>query len=76
LSVKARMPLEDVIALRGEPPRERLRMREDGIVAGVIVDLGEGGRRGKNRAEQNGSGRRKYPDQRGHADLSYRIGSV
>jgi hypothetical protein len=76
LGVKARMPLEDVIALRGEPPRERFRMREDGVVASVVVYLGEGGRRGKNRAEQNGSGCRKYPDQRAHADLSYRIGWV
>jgi hypothetical protein len=49
-------------------------MREDGIVASVVVDLGEGRRRSKNRAEQHGSGRRKYPDQRGHPDLSYRIG--
>ena len=76
LCVKARMPLENVVALRGEPPRERVRMRKDGIVASDVVDLSEGGRRGKNRAEQNGGGRRKYPDQRAHADLSYRIGSV
>jgi hypothetical protein len=51
-------------------------MREDGIVASVVVDLRKGGRRGKNRAEQTGGGCRKYPDQRAHADLSYRISTV
>ena len=55
--VKARMPLEDEIALRREPPWQRLRMREDGVIAGVVVDLREGRRRGKNRAEQTGGGR-------------------
>src|SRR5208282_4241801 len=70
---EARVPLEDEVALRGEPPWERLRMREDGIIAGVVVYLGEGRRRGENRAEQTGGGCRRYPDQRGqHADVSYR----
>jgi hypothetical protein len=60
-----------------EPKWQRLRMREGGILAGVVVYLGQRWRRLKNLAEQTGGNRRKDPDQQAqHANLFYRCGEI